>query len=482
MNITQREIEAGLRGLGLKAGDIVLLHSSLSSLGEVERGADAVIDAFLEVLGASGTLVAPTTSRALGIIPETVKGRPGARHSIHPRASVAAIGEAAENICRDHWKAELAHGPDTPYVRIAEMGGYVCLLGVDQDRNTTLHTAEELLRLPYLRPTIEHTFDTPEGRVTKSWPFFPGPHRNFIGLDRLFRESGKMCIGRIGDAVVRLIRAADLIAIARAAGERDPAFALCDNPNCGDCVRQRADLRRHRFSQASFAVATSACLAGRTVDEIAEHCQASGVDAVELDCLKGKPILALDADVVRRAVERLREEGCRVTALRAPAIGQKAGDLFRLARDVDVGRVVLPLSARASEHAALAGEAGVTVSFFNVGLDSPGASDLLLRLKSEGSSPGFTFHAAHFAHAGELPFLGSYKQKLRRFVDQLEVEDALYDGTPQPLGLGNAEVKEMISILSASGFAGFMVLGQGNRLTGTLLDAVRRFEHLLDTM
>lgn len=482
MAITQQEIEAGLRELGLKEGDIVLLHSSLSSLGEVERGAEAVVDAFLSVLGASGTLVAPTTSRALGVIPETLKQRPAACHSIHPRASVAALGAAAEEICRDHWKAELAHGPDTPYVRIAERGGYVCLMGVDQDRNTTLHTAEELLRLPYLKPTVEHTFDTPEGRVTKSWPFFPGPHRNFIGLDRLFRGSGRMRIGHIGNAVVRLIRSSDLIEIAKAAGEKDPAFALCDNPNCGDCVRQRADIRRHRFSQASFTVAASACLAGRTVDEIVEQCGVAGVDAVELDDLGGTPVSVLGADVVLRAVERLRGEGRRVTALRAPAVGQKAEALFRLAREANVPRVVLPLSGRASEHAALAGEAGVAASFFNVGLDSPGASDLLLRLRSEGSSAGFTFHAAHFARAGEMPFLGSYKQKLRRFVDQLDVEDALYDGTPQPLGHGNAEVKEMISILSASGFSGCMVLGQGNRLTGTLLDAVRRFEHLLDTM
>ena len=147
MTITQQDIESGLRSLGLKKGDAVLLHSSLTSLGRVEGGADSVVDAFLAVLGESGTLVVPTFG-ALGAIPEAVKARPGVTRSVHPLASVAALGAQAAALCRDHWKAELAHGPDTPYMRLTAMGGYVCLLGVDHDRSTMLHVPEELLRLP----------------------------------------------------------------------------------------------------------------------------------------------------------------------------------------------------------------------------------------------------------------------------------------------------------------------------------------------
>ena len=40
--ITQKEIEAGLRELGLRRGDAVEVHSSLSSFGWVEGGATAV--------------------------------------------------------------------------------------------------------------------------------------------------------------------------------------------------------------------------------------------------------------------------------------------------------------------------------------------------------------------------------------------------------------------------------------------------------
>ena len=55
--LDRAELARQLRALGLEAGDRVLVHSSLSSLGHVEGGADALIDALLDVVTASGTLV-----------------------------------------------------------------------------------------------------------------------------------------------------------------------------------------------------------------------------------------------------------------------------------------------------------------------------------------------------------------------------------------------------------------------------------------
>ena len=88
----------------------------------MEGGADAVIDAFLAVLGDSSTLVVPTFGN-LGIIPDLLRERPNAASSIHPKASVAAIGSRAEEICHDHWKADMAHTENTPYTRLADLGG-----------------------------------------------------------------------------------------------------------------------------------------------------------------------------------------------------------------------------------------------------------------------------------------------------------------------------------------------------------------------
>lgn len=479
--MTKNEIISGLKQLGLKHGDIVLLHSSLASLGKIAGGAQTVLDAFLDVLGETGTLVVPTFG-ALGIITEIVKTHPKAISSIHPRASVAAIGKKAANICQDHWKAETAHGDDTPYMRIARLGGYVCLLGVDQDRNTTLHTVEALLRLPYLKPTKKVTFATPEGEVTKEWPFFPGPHRDFIGLDRIFRESGKMKIGRIGDSVVRLIKSQDLIDLALEAGRKNPAFVLCKNPRCTDCVTQRAELIRHRLSGESFRLAAAGSLAGRYIPEMVENLKASGIKLVELDYIGGQPIYRLAPEKIKKAVHELREAGADVSGLRSCAIAMANSKLLETARECKVARVLLPLGSDSALLAEEAQKQNITVSFYNLGLDSRKASDLILDLQNRRLMFGFAFNAASFAAVGENPFLFSYKQKLRRFVDQLDVEDALFDGLPAALAEGNAEIKEMISILRCASFSGRMVLGTGNRFVGTLQDAVRRFLDLLDNM
>ena len=478
--------------MGLKNGDIVLLHSSLASLGQVEGGARTVVDAFLDVLGENGTLVVPTFG-ALGVITEIVKTDPKAVCSIHPKASVAAIGKKAADICRDHWKAETAHADHTPYLRIAQLGGYVCLLGVDQDRNTTLHSAEALLRLPYLS-TRKATFSTPDGEVTKEWAFFPGPHRDFIGLDRIFRESlpasggaagdqgGKIKFTRIGNSVVRLIKSQDLIDTALEAGRKNPAFVLCQNPHCEDCVAQRAALIRHRLSGESFCLAAAGSLAGRYIPEMIENLKASGLKLIELDYLEGRPIHLLPPEKIKNAAQELQAGECEITALRACAVTVANSNLLETARVCNISRVTLPLGSDSALLAEEAHKQGLTVSFYNLGMDSRKASDLILDLQNRQLKFGFTFNAAAFVAAGEKPFLFSYKQKLRRFIDQLDMEDALFDGSPAALAEGNAEIKEMISILRCASFPGLMVLGTRNRFAGTLRDAMGRFTGLLDNM
>lgn len=484
MHVDKETIASGLRELGLREGEVVLLHSSLASLGRVEGGPQTVVDAFLEVLGPEGTLVVPGFGE-LGAIVECVKAHPRAVRSIHPIAEVAAIGVLAEAICRDHWRAPTAHAEDTPYFRIAEIGGYVCLLGVDQDRNTTLHTVEEMLRLPYLQRTDEHTFETPAGQVTRSWELFPGPHRNFIGLDRRLRQSGTMRIGRIGNSVVRLIRAGDLIEVAQAAGLEDPAFVLCGNPQCGDCVRQRAALRRHRWAHEAFTLVASSALAGRYVPEMIENLQAAGVDSVELDVIQGQPAWRLDDGQLSQAVQQFKDAGIAIAALRCPAVCDQR-DWMARAMTAGVQRVVVPLHDRVQEDLAAAAKAGLAADFVNTDLTSRRASRVLLDLATADRLPGFVFNAAAFATLGEKPFLESYKQKLRRFVVQLDVEDATFSGSAVPLAEGNAEIKEMISILRCASFPGRLLLGPRNRCrtdnAPALLDCVSRFEELLDNM
>jgi aminoglycoside 3-N-acetyltransferase len=479
--VDANDIARGLRELGLCNGDVVLLHSSLASFGHVKGGAPAVVHAFLDVLGQEGTLVVPIFEPNLGIVTEVVRDDPRSVQSVHPLAGVAAIGAKAEAICADHWKAETAHGPGTPYVRIAELGGYVCLAGVDQDRNTTLHTVEALLRLPYLA-TETQTFETPEGQRTRTWRCVPGPHRDFIGLDRKLQERGIIRMGRIGDSVIRLMRSRDLVRAALDIGLGAQDFVLCRNPACADCVAQRAALRRHRFREVPFTVVAGSGLAGRYVPEMIERLQACGIEALELDFVQGAAAHILPQAVFAKAVQELRAAGIDPVALRCWSVPNAFNDVLDRAAENGIPAVILPISPAVREHAAACARRGIELIVFNVAEGSEATSRLLVQLQASGVPIAFAFNGPNFALAGERPFLESYKHKLRRFVRQLDVEDALFEGAMQPLACGNAEIKEMISILRCGSFNGRMTLTSRNRAVARLEQTLSQFERLLEEM
>lgn len=478
--MTKQEIVQGLRTLGLKQGDIVLLHSSLYSLGHVDGGPEAVIDAFLEAIGKEGTLLVPVFGD-LGILTTTLKNRPGAVVSPCPVGTVAALGPAAEELCRDHWKPESCHGEGTPFKRLADKGGYVCLMGVDQDRNTSLHGIEAELRLAYLG-TTSREFTTPEGEtVKKTWKYYPGPHRDFISFDHVLRERGIMKQLRIGNSQVRLINAKGMWECGMELGAADPAFILCDNPGCGDCVRQRAALARDFFAHEDFKLTASSRLAGRYVPEMVEKAQAAGVTFLELDFVQGVPAASLKAEKLAAVVKELADGGIGVSAIRAFAAPNKAEDFAAKVKAAGIGSVILPLPA-SGPAAEAARAAGLTVNFFNVALTSAAANAALKRRLEKGGDYGICFNPANFVMAGERAFSIYRSGRFIKTMRQLDVNDILPDGTVAPLARGGAEIKEMISIARCASFSGFMCLAGGIQTTQDLKTMTADFRRLIENM
>lgn len=481
--ITQKDIERGLRELGLDHGDCVLLHSSVVSAGELEGGANALIDAFLAVIGKDGTLLAPCFA-ALGIVPELLKKRPGAVVSPCPVGTVVALGCDAELLCRDHWIPDSPHAEDTPYGRLAERGGFICLFGVDQDRNTFLHGIEARLKLPYLGEVSEK-FTTPDGTVReKTWHCYPGPHRDFIGLDHQLLHAGAMRRRRIGNAEVRLMPAAELLKVGLEIGSAHPDFVLCDNPECADCTRQRAALFSARIARESFKLSASSQLAGRYVDEIVEQLERVGIHYVELDNIQGRPAADLAADDLADICSRLRRAGLEISALRLAALPDDPDALMTKLRDCAITAVIMSLaSPAAAAFATAARQIGISCLVTNRRLTANQAAAAYEALNLP--NPSFCFNPAEFAAAGENPFLTSYRVgRFIRKTAQLDVTDGLWDGSPALPGRGNGEVKELVSIFRCRNFPGFLVLGGGmNGGSGfTLADHVRWFTRMLDRM
>ena len=468
--MNKADIKKSLSELGLKSGDVVIVHSSLSSIGKVEGGADALVDAFLETIGDEGTLVAPVFGN-LGIFTHTLKARSEAVVSDCPLGTVAAIGADAEFICRDHWKADTVHGNESPYLKIAGLGGYVCLLGVDQDRNTTLHSVEALLKLPYL----ETKKATLENGKEKSWQYYPGPHRDFIGLDHIMRKNGKMKIGRLGKAVVRLMKSRDLIDTFTDLGAKDPAFCLCDNENCADCTSQRAAIRKARLADEDFKLSIASSIAGKYVPEMIDNLKAAGAGYIELDIIQGKPAHKYPAAKLKKAVEDFAENDIKVSALRLPAIPAEFEKILELLKTAGISDLIMPLSAEADKFLKRSASAGINLSFANLGVSGLYAAGIMSKLQA-----GFVFSPAEFARAGEKPFLESFQQgKFRKYISQLDIEDGLFDGTHAALASGNAEIKELISILRCASFSGFMTVSGRNRNSGNAKNIAEKFLSLL---
>lgn len=250
--VSKNDIVSGLRELGLREGDVVLVHSSLSSFGYVEGGADTVIDALLEVVGESGTVVVPTLTGSdrlsvenppvfspsstpcwTGLIPETFRRRKGALRSRHPTHSVAAIGARAENLTRGHEYCETPCGVGSPYFKLAELDGYILFLGVGLSCNTTMHTVEELANVPYhLQPDpVDAKIVNDDGtvEVIKTKIHLYGYERDFEKIEPILLSKGMMKIGRIGKAEVRLVKSRPMIELALELLKSGPDFLLKKN-------------------------------------------------------------------------------------------------------------------------------------------------------------------------------------------------------------------------------------------------------------
>ncbi|NOZ21352.1 MAG: AAC(3) family N-acetyltransferase [Planctomycetes bacterium] len=465
--MNRSDLIQAVKALGIKEGDIVLLHSSLGSIGHVEGGAKTVVEVFLGVLGPSGTLLAPTFATSsevfdpdkdptsLGAIAEAVRRHRRAVRSRHPLASVAAIGAKAKDLIKDHEKAKTAHGEGTPYHRLAEMDGYVVLLGTDQDRSTLLHTAEALCELPYLSTQRRKYLDA-QGKVRSgTYHFFPGPHRNFIGLDRRLREKGIVKLDRIGNAVVRVMKAKPLLDELVAMLKADPAGVLCDNPRCEDCIRQRAAINRWRIDREAFRLVVPSHIAGSTVNEIIDNLTHAGINEIELTAIGDKDIAALNPEEWTQIAKQLTDAEITVRSV-ASRFWQQAFDRVLYAcRSLQARQMVLPLQSGLLSEALEAASHDLVVLMRNGVVTGKRAGELLSEYKKDVL---VSFDPRGFLLAGEYPFRKSLKMPGRFRIGQVCVCDSTWGGHPTPLLQGNAEIKEVVSILRCRSYGGDMLL------------------------
>lgn len=246
---TLDSISNDLRTLGVREGMTLIVHSSLSSLGWVCGGAVTVILSLESVLGRQGTLVMPahsgdlsdpalwrnppvprewwqtirdtmpafdkdmTPTRGMGSIPETFRKQKGVLRSEHPTTSFAAWGRHSWSMVKSQ-HLDNSMDSQSPLGRIYDQSGYVLLLGVGHDSNTSIHLAEYAAEHEGKRTIDCYSPMRIKGRrVWKRYRDLDFLWDDFDRIGKDFEDANERSFvkGKVGHAEATLIRQRDLV-------------------------------------------------------------------------------------------------------------------------------------------------------------------------------------------------------------------------------------------------------------------------------
>ncbi|AQZ53878.1 aminoglycoside 3-N-acetyltransferase [Martelella mediterranea] len=177
---TPNEIAQQLADLGVRSGDLLMVHASLKAVGPVLSGAGGLLQGLLSAIGPGGTVMGyaawdrspyeetlngatlseeersnwpafdPANANVypgFGMFNAVLASQPGAKRSAHPDSSMVAIGPLAETLVSPHALGD-AFGPRSPVDRFIALRGKVLLLGAPLDAVTVLHYAEAVADIP----------------------------------------------------------------------------------------------------------------------------------------------------------------------------------------------------------------------------------------------------------------------------------------------------------------------------------------------
>jgi aminopeptidase-like protein/aminoglycoside N3'-acetyltransferase len=151
----------------MEAGDTIFVHSSYSSLGRepggVEGGPPTVLEAILDLIGSSGTLILPTfnydflkgvpwdirtSPSQMGVLTELLRQDARARRMFHPIYSMAAIGRHADELASH--QSNDCFGETTIFKKFRDWDAKILIIGLAYSKSMTfLHHCEQAANVDY---------------------------------------------------------------------------------------------------------------------------------------------------------------------------------------------------------------------------------------------------------------------------------------------------------------------------------------------
>lgn len=233
MKYTKNSIKENIAALGIDPTGTLLVHSSMKAIGEVEGGADSVLDAFIEYME-PGLLIFPSHTwkeinhanpvfdpavdhSCVGLLSDLFWQRKEAVRSWHPTHSVAAIGKDAFSYTSGEEKTNTPCPREGCWGKLVDRKAKILFLGCTLKSNTFLHGVEEWNAIPdRLAGELEplkikipggEVLDCPQHRHSCSRAEIS---ENYDKMEKPFLENNIAKIGRIGDAKCYICDAAGM--------------------------------------------------------------------------------------------------------------------------------------------------------------------------------------------------------------------------------------------------------------------------------
>ncbi|MGL5942421.1 MAG: aminoglycoside N(3)-acetyltransferase [Waterburya sp.] len=230
-----------LKTIGIRKGQTLIVHCSLSKIGWVIGGAEVVIQALIQAVGCDGTLIMPTQtwknldpsrgvdnvpeswwsiirehlpaynpdttpSVGMGVVAELFRTFPNAKRSSHPVRSFAALGAKADCLVSEH-DLEDVFGNSSPLGKLYDLDGYILLIGVSHSANTSLHLAEHRASYPGKCYVRESSAILVKGK--RQWVTYQTldlQADDFATIGNAYEAAHQIQLYQLGQATVRFIK------------------------------------------------------------------------------------------------------------------------------------------------------------------------------------------------------------------------------------------------------------------------------------
>jgi aminoglycoside 3-N-acetyltransferase len=230
--VTKQQIFTQLKEMGAPQDSVVLMHSSLRLIGEVEGGGEGLLDALISYFTEKGGLFCvPTHTWAnigkdvptldltvaesnLGAMARIAAADPRGIRTQNPTHSMVVFGnkERAAAFAAGELDVKTPTAPEGCYGKLYRENGYVLLLGVSQCSNTYLHCVDEILETPDRMGSkpLDVTVRLTDGSLARRQILLykcsttKDVSERFGKLELAFRYRGAIRDGWLGNAPVQL--------------------------------------------------------------------------------------------------------------------------------------------------------------------------------------------------------------------------------------------------------------------------------------